>query len=448
MNVLDKVFEAGVVGCGGAGFPTHVKLKTEVEYFIVNAAECEPLLRTDQYNMRNRAGDIIKAVDIIGDHLHAQHKVIATKAHYHDEIRALEDAITKLESSVEIKQMDNFYPAGDEQIMTYEVTGRVIPPAGIPSAVGVVVSNLGTITACADAFHDIPLTDKIITVTGEVAHPVMVKAPVGTPISEIISRGMPKNDRYTAILGGPMMGRKISFEEIENEYVTKTTSAVIILDENSHLSERRNTSIETMLRMARTSCVQCSFCTELCTRHMLGHPIEPHKIMRKMAYCSDIDEIMADNGVKQALICSECGVCEEFACPMGLQPRKINKIIKQIYSQEKVKYEGPERDEWTINPAREYRKVPSKRLAARMGVDQYYDFIIDDLETAEPTRVQIGLKQHIGASATLCVSVGQHVNKGQKIGCMGEGQMGANIHASIDGKVVSADKNNVVIERE
>ena len=100
MNILDKIYEGGIVGCGGAGFPTHVKLKTEVEYFIVNAAECEPLLRTDRYTMRTRANDIIETVEMIGDHLKASHKVIALKGHYHDEIACLEEAIQAKNSSV------------------------------------------------------------------------------------------------------------------------------------------------------------------------------------------------------------------------------------------------------------------------------------------------------------------------------------------------------------
>ena len=102
MNILDQIFEGGIVGCGGAGFPTHVKLNTQVEYFIVNAAECEPLLRTDRYTMKHRAHDIIDAVEAIGDQLMARKKVIALKGHYHDEIACLEAAISAKNSDVEL----------------------------------------------------------------------------------------------------------------------------------------------------------------------------------------------------------------------------------------------------------------------------------------------------------------------------------------------------------
>ena len=447
MNILDKIYEGGIVGCGGAGFPTHVKLKTEVEYFIVNAAECEPLLRTDRYTMRTRANDIIETVEMIGDHLKASHKVIALKGHYHDEIACLEEAIQAKNSSVVLHKLQNFYPAGDEQIMVYEVTGRVIPPSGIPSAVGAVVSNVGTVAAIADAMKGIPLTQKIITVTGEVKTPTIVSAPVGTPIQDVIDMGGAMPKRYTVILGGPLMGRRVGMDDIAKEYVTKTTSGVIVLDENSHLSGRRNTTIETMLRMAKTSCIQCSFCTELCTRHMLGHPIQPHKIMRKLAYNADVDSILDDKDVKQALICSECGVCEEYACPMGLQPRRINKMLKTVYGQNKVRYDKPEQTGWEAHDAREARKVPSKRIAARMGVDMYYDYDIRDMVEVKPSQVVISTRMHIGAPAKPVVSAGDTVRCGQLIAGVERDQMGANIHASIDGRVVDVNDQRIVIER-
>lgn len=447
MNILDKIFEGGVVGCGGAGFPTHVKLKTEVEYFIVNAAECEPLLRTDRYTMRNRADDIIETVEIIGEHLKAAHKVIALKGHYHDETECLEAAIAKRNSDVVLHKLENFYPAGDEQIMVYEVTGRVIPPSAIPAAVSAVVSNVGTVAAICDALKGIPLTQKIITLTGEVETPKIVSAPVGTPIQEIIDCGNPLPRRYTIILGGPLMGRRVGMDEIAGEYVTKTTSGVIVLDENSHLSNRRNTSVETMLRIGRAACIQCSFCTQMCTRHMLGHPIQPHKIMRKLAYNSDIENILEDNDVKQALICSECGVCEEYACPMGLQPRRINKMLKTIYGQNKVRYDKPEQTEWEAHPAREDRKVPSKRIAARMAVDKYYDYDIRETAEVNPAKVQISTRMHIGAPAKPVVNTGDRVTCGQLIAAVPEGAMGANIHASIAGTVTYVDDAKIVIER-
>ena len=173
----------------------------------------------------------------------------------------------------------------------------------------------------------------------------------------------------------------------------------------------------------------------------------PHKIMRKLAYNSDVESILEDNDVKQALICSECGVCEEYACPMGLQPRRINKMLKTVYGQMKIRYQREERDEWVANEAREGRKVPSKRIAARMGVDQFYDYVINDCVEVEPREVCISTRMHIGAPAKPVVSVGDMVRKGTLIAAVGRDQMGANIHASIDGTVTYVDDSRIVIER-
>ena len=156
---------------------------------------------------------------------------------------------------------------------------------------------------------------------------------------------------------------------------------------------------------------------------------------------------MEDEDVKQALICSECGVCEEYACPMGLQPRRINKMLKTIYGQNKVRYQKPEQTEWEAHPARENRKVPSKRIAARMAVDKYYDYDIRETVEVKPSKVQISTRMHIGAAAEPIVSCGDSVKCGQLIAAMPQGQMGANIHALIDGTVTYADDTKIVIER-
>ena len=140
--LLTHVFNAGIVGCGGAGFPTHVKLNCQAEYMIINGAECEPLLNTDKYLMRHFAREIVSAADKCGNQVGAKHVVIAIKDYYEAENAALSEAITELGSRVEIFLLHNYYPAGDEQMIVYEVTGRVVPPGGIPIAVGAVVSNI------------------------------------------------------------------------------------------------------------------------------------------------------------------------------------------------------------------------------------------------------------------------------------------------------------------
>ena len=121
MDIIQKVFNAGIVGAGGAGFPAHIKLKTNVEYFIVNGAECEPFLATDKYLMRNHMTEVIRAMDIIGKHLKAKHSVIALKEKYHDEIEIIKETIKEEGSQVEIFLLGNYYPSGDEQMLVHDV---------------------------------------------------------------------------------------------------------------------------------------------------------------------------------------------------------------------------------------------------------------------------------------------------------------------------------------
>ena len=146
---------AGVAGAGGAGFPTHVKLKAKAEYFIVNGAECEPLIETDKYLCRTYPERIVETTAKIASHLEAEHAVIALKGEYKREIQALSQAIEKLNAPVEIFQSEAFYPAGDEQVLVWNVTGRSIPEKGLPLDVGCVVDNVGTVLSIADALEEI-----------------------------------------------------------------------------------------------------------------------------------------------------------------------------------------------------------------------------------------------------------------------------------------------------
>ena len=165
MTLLEQIKEAGIVGCGGAGFPAHVKLNCTVEYLIINAAECEPLLRTDRFLMIHKAREIVTAAGMIGDMVQAGKRYIALKETYSEEIAALEAAITELHSPVRLYKMKNFYPAGDEQIMVCDVTGRTVPPSGIPLDVGAVVSNIATVYSIYNASQGQPFTEKYVTVS-------------------------------------------------------------------------------------------------------------------------------------------------------------------------------------------------------------------------------------------------------------------------------------------
>jgi len=447
MSLTDKIFSAGIVGCGGAGFPTHVKYNAKPEHLIINAAECEPLLRTDRYVMCNYAPAIIDGCEAALKHLGAKDCTIALKEPYKEEIAALEAAIAAANSPVKLHTFPSFYPAGDEQVMVYEVTGKVVPPAAIPLEVGCVVSNVATILAIHDAVADKPFTHKFLTMTGEVANPTVLRVPIGTSFADCLAQAGGANiDDYFVISGGPMMGKPLTKEQALASYVTKTTSGFILLPKGSRLPSLHQTPVEHTINRAKAACIQCTFCTELCPRHMLGHPIQPHKMMRKIA-CGSVEGMIDDPEALNALLCCECGVCELFACPMGLQPRKVNSLVKQELGKRGIRYPKQEK-EYTADANREYRKIPTKRAANRAGVGKYYDYSIKTCIEYEPREVSISLKQHIGAPAEAVVAVGESVKCGQLIAKCPDGSLGANIHASVDGTVTTIDNMSIVINKK
>ena len=445
MSILEKIEAAGVVGCGGAGFPTHKKLTGSIETLIINGAECEPLLRTDRWLMRNKAPQLIKAIAALGQELRIGELVIAVKHHYEEEVAALRAAIREANAPIRIHELESFYPAGDEQTIVYEVTGRAVPPGGIPMAVGAVVDNVATIYSVALAMEGYPFTQKYLTVTGEVKNPTVLKVPVGTSVEACIAlAGGAKLRDYRVVSGGPMMGKLIPEGELERAVVTKTTSALLVLPADGYHARTSAVDLGRMVRRAKSACIQCTACTQLCPRHLLGHPLEPHRIMRRLAMGGELSDLVLDPTVQNAALCCECGICEVYACPMGLFPRKINQLLKGELRRAGIR---PAAEGGAVSPLREERKAPSEKTAARAGVHKYYNYEIKDLITHLPQRVEIPLNMHIGAPAVPTVQVGDHVYHGTLIARPPEGALGALVHASIDGRVAAVGER-IVIEKE
>ncbi|MCL2024005.1 MAG: SLBB domain-containing protein [Oscillospiraceae bacterium] len=367
-NFLELIERAGVVGCGGAGFPAHIKFNTTAEIFIVNAAECEPLLATDRYLLREKAAQICAAAQEVRRHLGANQCVVATKETYTAEIAAL-NAVLPEYPNMRLHLMTSFYPAGDEQIMVFEVTGRVVPPRGLPRDVGCVVSNAATLLAVHDAMQGIAFTEKYLTIGGEVNDPKVIKVPVGTSFGQCLElAGGSKIADYVIVSGGPMMGKVHSLREGEELSVTKTTSGFLVLPAHTKVVRYARLDEEQTLRRARAACIQCSFCTQLCPRYLLGHPLEPHRIMRKISCNKNWRANLAHDKILQcAVLCCECGICELYSCPMQLQPRKINALIKQEIRKNNIDLPKFELDS-DPRPYRQLRKVPTRKAAVRAGV--------------------------------------------------------------------------------
>ena len=442
MSLLEQIKSAGIVGAGGAGFPTHVKLGSKAEYILMNAAECEPLLRVDQQIMDIYADEIIKGFVAAGHLVEAKKAIIGIKYKHKQVIKKLKQRVIDLNLSdyLSVHELKDVYPAGDEQVLVYELTGRVVPEMGIPLNVGCVVVNSETALNIYNAMSDKPVTDTYITITGNIDNPCTLKVPVGMKIKDLLEQvGIKNPENYGIIDGGPMMGPLL--KSIEDS-VTKKSKGYILLDKNHYLIRKKSTTKEQAKKINRGSCEQCRMCTDLCPRYLLGHNMQPHKMVRTQAY--NIDDF---EGQKTAQLCVQCNLCDMFSCPIGINPMYANNYFKDKLLSENIRY-TPEKKEFHPRKNRDFRLVPTKRLMSRLGIYNYEKpapYIEKDLDIKS---VKISLRQHIGAPSEVVINIGDRVTKGQLIARMPQKALGINIHSSIDGEITQIDENYITIRRD
>ncbi len=436
MNQTELVKNAGVVGAGGAGFPTHVKIGAQVDVVLANGAECEPLLHSDQFVMLDRAAEILDGLRTVMETTGAKKGVVCIKEKNSHGAKELEKHLAK---NVSILALGDFYPAGDEHILTFEATGKITPEGGLPIDVGVLVQNVTTLANIARALKGEAVTSKVVTVGGEVARPGVHVIPVGTPLSDVIAAcGGPTLDDSVALLNGPMMGRLV---EPSNEVVTKTTGGLFLLPRDNQLAQRMSRPLSADIRLSRGACEQCRYCTDFCPRYLQGHSLKPHMIMRVM---NEQREPEVET-VTDSLLCCECGVCDLFACPLFLSPRRFYREFKASLATRKIGL--PKRKKaCEADLYREHRRVPKGKLTRRIGLSKY-DLAPEFHGKAwDVDAVEIPLSMHIGAAAEPVVRIGDKVGRGTVVGKIAAGKLGADVHASIAG-VVTKINGRIRIER-
>ena len=427
--------ENGVVGAGGAGFPSYAKMTEKADTVILNCVECEPLLKLHRQLLALHADEIVQMLDEVRETMGAKEAVIGIKDTHANTIRALGEVLTDY-PKVRICAVRATYPMGDEVILIYEATGRVIHPGGIPIDEHVVVYNTETMYNLYRAVHQqIPVTNKLVSIVGEIDKPLTVRVPLGTTVKEAVSlAGKITVENPAYVMGGPMMGKPGT----ENTVITKTTNAIIILPDDHKLVRSIHKNMDVERRRAASSCCQCRTCTEMCPRHALGHPIEPHRIMRAVAN-HDVSDLSV---FANAAYCSSCGLCENYACPQGLSPRSVIAEFKNGLRAAGIR--APKTESSEVVPDRELKKAPVKRLKAKLGLYQY-DVPAPFIDTTPVTKyVKILMSQHIGAPAKPFVKVGEQVKKGQKIADAAEG-LSVAVHCSIDGVVEKVNEKEVVV---
>ncbi|MDE6094686.1 MAG: electron transport complex subunit RsxC [Muribaculaceae bacterium] len=308
-EIIDLVGNSGIVGLGGATFPTKVKLSVpkgkSVEYVLINGAECEPCLTCDDALMRYDAHNIVKGTLLIMKATGAKSGIIGIEENKPDAIKAMKAAVSG-ERSLNVVTLKKKYPQGGEKQLIYALTGRTVPAGALPIETGCIVDNVATAYAIYDAIYNRrPLTERIVTVTGpEISEPGNFRVKNGTSIKDILdfAGGVPE-DTGKIIAGGPMMGKAVSTLETP---ATKGLSGLVALP----LSES--------LRKKEGPCIRCARCVSVCP---MG--LEPYLLMLQ-ADVKKWDD-MAASGVMN---CLECGCCT-YTCPSYRPLLDMIKLGKQ-----------------------------------------------------------------------------------------------------------------------
>jgi len=430
----ERLRECGVVGAGGAGFPTYVKAQSTVEFMIANGAECEPLIHKDAELMERYPSEVLLGMRAMIEATGARHGKFGVKTKNAAAIEALRPHLGR---GIEFVQLGDFYPSGDEYELVYSATGRLIPPAGIPLQVGCLVNNVETLYNVHFAAQGTPVTRKFLSVAGAVAEPKSFWAPVGTPFRDVIAAaGGAAVAEFGIFVSGLMMGW-LTFDL--DDVVTKTTAGLIVLPRDHYLISRRTRSQAEMNRIGKSACDQCSYCTEFCPRYLLGYEVQPHKVMRSLGFTRSGEA----HWNQWAELCCACGLCTLYACPEDLYPKEACDDGKHQRREAGLKFAQVKPVE--VHPMKEYRRVPLAQLRHRLRVEEYERETPFAEVKLRPANVRIKLRQHAGQAARPVVEVGKRVKSGQLVGQVAEGELGAPVHASIEGRVTRITEDYVEI---
>jgi Na+-translocating ferredoxin:NAD+ oxidoreductase RnfC subunit len=444
LDIINAVKNAGVVGAGGGGFPTHVKLQAKVDTVIANGSECEPLLATDKTFLKQKARLVIEGLHLAMEATGAKQGIIAVKGHYKDVVEAVDKCIRSRKQeagskNIELSMLDNYYPAGDEFMLVYDVTGRVMPEGGLPLNVGVVVNNVITLAQVAEAASGKPVTRRYVTVAGEVKKPCVISAPIGATYADLMAiAGGAKTSDVCLIDGGPMMGKLV---DNWDDGIGKTTSGILALPKNHFVVEMKKRTVSQELKRSRSACCQCFRCTDLCPRHSLGHEIYPHMTMRTIDY--NLSEPAGH--VTSAFLCSQCGMCEMVACDiMGLSPRRVFAEYRKQLVSKGIKNPHT-RGRFDVRDSYKNTKVSIATVLKKMGLTEYA-VKPEFLGEIEVEKVKIPLARHTGAPAVACVKSGDKIKMCDVIAIPQDGKLGAAYHASIAGTVADVNEKWVEIK--
>jgi electron transport complex protein RnfC len=357
-EIRAKVRDAGIVGLGGAGFPTSVKLNPgpdrEVELLVINAAECEPYISCDEALACNRPADIIDGIRIMRHALQARQVVIGIEDSMSEAIQCLQSALDEAgENGIQLIQVPTIYPAGGEKQLIYALTGEEVPSQGLPIDIGIVCHNVGTAAAVAHALLDgEPLISRVVTITGAgVNRPANLEVRIGTPVSELIRQcGGYTDDVARLLMGGPMMGFSLYSDALPT---IKTTNCILAAGHR-----------ETPRPQAARPCIRCGECTDACPARLLPQQLYWY------AHAREFDKIQDYN----LFDCIECGCCAQV-CPSHIPLVQYYRFAKtEIWNQERERQKSDlarQRHEFRIERLeRDKAELAERRAKAKKALNR------------------------------------------------------------------------------
>jgi len=309
---IQAIQDTGMVGLGGAGFPTHVKISVPPEYtidtLVVNGCECEPYLTTDHRLMLEHAQELLQGVNMLMNALGAKQAIIGIEDNKMDAVKAIQDKLSGFEH-IRVEAVQTHYPQGSEKLLIKVLLGREVPSGGFPYQVGVVVQNIATLTQLGELLPtNQGLIERVITVTGPgLKKPGNYLVPLGTPISFLLDHIGFSGDASHLILGGPMMGSTVSSLDVP---ITKPVSGLLVFNEASV----ENHSGEVY------PCITCARCVDACPMHL--NP----SMLGQLAYKREYETMQQDYNLMD---CFECGCCS-YVCPSNIPLVQYFRIAKSV----------------------------------------------------------------------------------------------------------------------
>ena len=334
-ELFDLIQQAGIVGMGGAGFPTRIKLdnrKQHIELLLINAVECEPYISCDNRLLQERAAEIIEGVRIMRHGVQPDTCIIAVEDNMHAAEQALKAALEAAnETAITVIRVPDIYPSGGERQLIQILTGREVPGQGFPADIGIICQNVGTAAAAYNAVEKRqPLMSRIVTVTGEgIAQPQNFECLLGTAVSHLVTAaGGYTKDVERLLIGGPMMGYAVQDDNIP---VTKTTNCVLAVSRE-----------EMPAPPPAQACIRCGKCTDVCPADLL--PQQLYWYARSNNYDAAQDYNLFD--------CIECGCCA-YVCPSHIP-------LVQYYRHAKTEI-------WTLEAQKQAADIARRRHESRVS---------------------------------------------------------------------------------